>query len=107
MTLDLLTGPASGLNRACAILPVHSGLSHESSNPFLAEEVGKLAVRESISQITDMVSNVHFNRQVGLPKNAHRRPHQSFTAARILRNEVQELEDALHVRLELGNYKLC
>lgn len=52
LTFDLLTGPPRGVESTLAILAGVSRVPDQGSNPFLAEEGSKLAVRESINQVT-------------------------------------------------------
>ena len=52
LALDLLAGPASGLDGARAILPGRAGFTDQSSDPVVAEIGGKLAVGEGISEVT-------------------------------------------------------
>lgn len=52
LALDLLTGPASGLDGAVAILAGGASLPNQSGHPVVAEVRGELAIGESIREIT-------------------------------------------------------
>lgn len=52
LALDLLTGPASSLNCALAVLSSSASLSHERGDPVVAEVGSEFAVGEGISKIT-------------------------------------------------------
>ena len=52
LTLDLLAGPASGLDSALTVLAGGASLPNQGSDPVLTEVGSKLTIRESIREIT-------------------------------------------------------
>lgn len=110
LTLDLLTSPPRGVEGTRAILAGVSRVPDQGSNPLLAEEGSKLAVRESIDQVTThLVSKrrtVDKKELLNIPKNTHGRSHKSLApAARVLRNDVKKLEDRLDKGLKLDDLR--
>lgn len=49
LPLDLLTGPSSSFDRARTKFATRPGLPDQRSHPLMAEEVGVLAIWESIN----------------------------------------------------------
>lgn len=64
LTLDLLAGPASGLDSALTVLAGGASLPNQGSDPVLTEVGSKLTIRESICEITvkKLASIVEINR---------------------------------------------
>lgn len=52
LALDLLAGPASGLDSPLTILAGGASLPNQGSDPVLTEVGGKLTIRESVRKIT-------------------------------------------------------
>ena len=52
LALDLLTGPASGLDGAVTILAGGASLPNQSGHPVVAEVGGELTIGEGICEIT-------------------------------------------------------
>lgn len=52
LALDLLAGPASGLDGPVTVLAGGASLPNKGGDPVVAEEGGELAVGESICEIT-------------------------------------------------------
>lgn len=60
LALDLLASPTSSVNSARAEVAVLAGVANKGSNPIVTEESCKLAVGESLSQVTAKVSQAPF-----------------------------------------------
>lgn len=56
LTLDLLTGPAGGVNCPRLEVSVLAGLLDHRGKPFGAVEVGKVAIGECLGNVTVIVS---------------------------------------------------
>lgn len=54
LALDLLAGPAGGLNGAFAVLSGCASFPDKGGDPVIAEVVGKLTVGERVSKVTVM-----------------------------------------------------
>lgn len=88
LALDLLPGPASGLDGPIAVLTGGASLPNQGGNPVVAEVGGELTVGESVREITN---------------HTHGRAHQALRPVSFLGNDVEQLEDGLNEGLDQGN----
>lgn len=88
LALDLLPGPASGLDGPIAILAGGASLPNQGGNPVVAEVGGELTVGESVREITN---------------HTHSRAHQALRPVSFLGNDVEQLEDGLNEGLDESN----
>jgi hypothetical protein len=106
LALDLLTGPASGLDGAFAILSGLPGLPYEGGNPRVGEVRSNLAIGERVGKVTIKTcqkKEPKSTRRSCLPNNTHSRAHKAFAAVALLRDDVQKVEDRLNEWLELSD----
>lgn len=74
MTLDLLTGPTSGVDCTLAVLPVQPGLFYQFTDPFVSEVSGKLAIGEGIRQVPVTV-RMRILGEIATKETAHTQEH--------------------------------
>lgn len=74
--------------------------------PFGAVEVGKLAVRESIREVTvnSLVCIINTFMAVDLPNDSHRGAHKGVAPVLIIEDGVQKLKDGFRIGLEEGSW---
>jgi len=109
LALDLLAGPAGRLDGSWLEFAVCARLLDEGRDPVLSEDLHQLAARVRFRQIAADVVSYGPTRAFdsNVPNNAHRGPHQSLAPVEVVRHDVEELKDGLHVRLEDIGWNTC